>query len=83
AADSVAGQFAEWSGDGTVNRQMSLRELGFRQPLVLSGQESQREIYLPVPAGVATRDAQLQLDGRYVRGHAGRTSGLWSVDGDP
>lgn len=30
AADSVAGQFAEWSGDSTVNRQMSLRELGFR-----------------------------------------------------
>ncbi len=83
AADSVAGQFAEWSGDSTVSRQMTLRELGFRQPLVLSGQESQREVYLPVPAGVATRDAQLQLDGRYVRGHAGRTSGLWSVDGDP
>lgn len=83
AADSVAGQFTEWSSDSTVNRQMTLRELGFRQPLVLSGQESQREVYLPVPAGVATRDAQLQLDGRYVRGHAGRTSGLWSVDGDP
>ncbi|MBN7830377.1 hypothetical protein J5H37_10520 [Stenotrophomonas maltophilia] len=83
AADSVAGQFAEWSGDSTVSRQMTLRELGFRQPLVLSGQASQREVYLPVPAGVATRDAQLQLDGRYVRGHAGRTSGLWSVDGDP
>lgn len=83
AADSVAGQFAEWSGDSTASRQMTLRELGFRQPLVLSGQESQREVYLPVPAGVATRDAQLQLDGRYVRGHAGRTSGLWSVDGDP
>ncbi|MDV9041809.1 hypothetical protein [Stenotrophomonas sp. RAC2] len=83
AADNVAGQFAEWSGDSTVSRQMTLRELGVRQPLVLSGQESQREVYLPVPAGVATRDAQLQLDGRYVRGHAGRTSGLWSVDGDP
>ena len=66
AADSVAGQFAEWSGDSTVSRQMTLRELGFRQPLVLSGQESQREVYLPVPAGVATRDAQLQLDGRYA-----------------
>ncbi|PSD25572.1 hypothetical protein C7E17_26485, partial [Stenotrophomonas maltophilia] len=33
AADSVAGQFAEWSGDSTVSRQMTLRELGFRQPL--------------------------------------------------
>ena len=83
AADSAAGQFTEWTGDSTVSRQMTLRQLGFRQPLVLSGQESQREVYLPVPVGVATRDAQLQLDGRYVRGHAGRTSGLWSVDGDP
>lgn len=83
AADSAAGQFTEWTGDSTVSRQMTLRQLGFRQPLVLSGQESQREVYLPVPVGVATRDAQLQLDGRYVRGHTGRTSGLWSVDGDP
>lgn len=83
AADSVAGQFTEWTGDSTVSRQMTLRQLGFRQPLVLSGQESQREVYLPVPVGVPTREAQLQLDGRYVRGHAGRTSGLWSVDGDP
>lgn len=83
AADTAAGQFAEWAADRTVTRQMTLRELGFRQPLVLSGQESQREIYLPVPAGVPTREAQLQLDGRYVRGHAGRSSALWSVDGDP
>lgn len=83
AADSVAGQFSEWAGDATVTRSMTLRELGFRQPVTLSGQESQRELYLPVPAGVPTRDAQLQLDGRYVRGHTGRTSGLWSVDGDP
>lgn len=83
AADTPAGQFTEWAADATVTRSMTLRELGFRQPLTLSGQESQREIYLPVPAGVPTRDAQLQLDGRYVRGHTGRSSGLWSVDGDP
>lgn len=83
AADSAAGQFSEWAADATVTRSMTLRELGFLQPLTLSGQESQREIYLPVPAGVPTRDAQLQLDGRYVRGHTGRSSGLWSVDGDP
>ncbi|MBN6150050.1 hypothetical protein JR065_06835 [Xanthomonas sp. AmX2] len=83
AADSVAGQFGEWAGDSTVERSMTLRELGFKTPLVLSGQESQREIYLPVPAGVPTRDAQLQVDARYVRGHTGRTSSLLSVDGDP
>ncbi|MDA4468911.1 hypothetical protein, partial [Escherichia coli] len=46
AADSAAGQFTEWTGDSTVSRQMTLRQLGFRQPLVLSGQESQREVYL-------------------------------------
>lgn len=83
AADTAAAQFGEWAGDSTVTRQMTLRDLGFRQPLVLSGQQDKREIYLPVPAGVPTREAQLQLDGRYVRGHAGRTSGLWSVDDDP
>jgi hypothetical protein len=83
AADSVAGQFGEWAGTTTVTRSMTLRELGFKQPLVLSGQESQRDIYLPVPAGVPTRDAQLQVDARYVRGHTGRTSSLLSIDGDP
>ena len=83
AADNAAAQFSEWAADTVVTRQMTLRDLGFRQPLVLSGQEDRREIYLPVPVGVATRQAQLQLDGRYVRGHTGRTSGLWSVDGDP
>ncbi|MGV1106819.1 hypothetical protein [Xanthomonas translucens] len=83
AADSVAGQFGEWAGTTTVTRSMTLRELGFKQPLVLSGQESQREIYLPVPAGVATHDAQLQVDARYVRGHTGRSASLLSIDGDP
>ncbi|QDI04623.1 hypothetical protein E4A48_13825 [Xanthomonas cerealis pv. cerealis] len=83
AADSVAGQFGKWAGTTTVTRSMTLRELGFKQPLVLSGQESQREIYLPVPAGVPTGDAQLQVDARYVRGHPGRSSSLLSIDGDP
>ncbi|OAX53948.1 hypothetical protein [Xanthomonas graminis] len=83
AADSVAGQFGEWAGTTTVTRSMTLRELGFKQPLVLSGQESQREIYLPVPAGVPTHDAQLQVDARYVRGHPGRSASLLSIDGDP
>ncbi|UYB51664.1 cellulose biosynthesis cyclic di-GMP-binding regulatory protein BcsB [Xanthomonas sp. AM6] len=83
AADSVAGQFGEWAGQTTVQRSMTLRDLGFAQPLVLSGQESQREIYLPVPAGVPTHDAKLQVDARYMRGHTGRTSSLLSIDGDP
>lgn len=83
AADSVAGQFGEWTAATTVQRSMTLRDLGFKQPLVLSGQDSQREIYLPVPAGVATRDAQLQVDARYMRGHPGRSSSLLSIDGDP
>lgn len=82
-ADSAAAQFGEWAADSTVTRQLTLRDLGFRQPLALSGQEDRREIYLPVPAGVPTREAQLQLDARYLRGHPGRTTGLWSIDGDP
>lgn len=83
AADGVAGQFQQWSSSTMVSRQVSLRDLGFKQPVVLNGRERQQEIYLPVPAGVATYNAQLQLDARYVRGHSGRTSALWSIDGDP
>jgi hypothetical protein len=83
AADTVAAQFGEWAGQTTVQRSMTLRDLGVAQPLVLSGQESQRELYLPVPAGVPTRDAQLQVQARYLRGHPGRSSSLLSIDGDP
>lgn len=82
-SNGVAEQFRAWASQTTVHRQMTLRDLGFEQPLTLSGQDSRREIYLPVPAGVPTRAAQLQVDARYVRGHPGRTSLLWAIDGDP
>ncbi len=83
AADGVAGQFGDWTGQTAVNREISLRELGFTQPLVLAGRDDRRELYLPVPAGVPTRGAELQLDARYLRGHAGRSALQLSVDGDP
>jgi len=82
AADTAGGQFREWSTNSLVSRSMTLRDLGFDQPLSLRGQDNQREIYLPVPAGVATRNAQLQLDARYMRGHPGHTSNLLSIDDD-
>ena len=61
AADSVSGQFREWGANTVVSRSMTLRDLGFTEPVSLRGQDNQRELYLPVPAGVATRNAQLQL----------------------
>ena len=83
AADSVAGQFAEWSGTTPVTRELSLRELGFAQPLVLAGRDDRRELYLPVPAGVPTAGAELALEARYLRGHPGRSALQLAVDGDP
>lgn len=83
AAETVAGQFAEWSGSRPLERQISLRELGFAQPLVLAGRDDRRELYLPVPAGVPTRGAELQLEARYLRGHPGRSALQLAVDGDP
>ena len=82
AADTAGGQFREWSANALVSRNMTLRDLGFSQPISLRGQDNQRELYLPVPAGVATQNAQLQLDARYLRGHPGRTSNLLSIDDD-
>jgi len=82
AADTAGGQFREWSTNALVSRNMTLRDLGFSQPISLRGQDNQRELYLPVPAGVATQNAQLQLDARYLRGHPGRTSNLLSIDDD-
>ena len=82
-ADALSDAFKQIAGDTFISRELVLSELGFTQPMVMNGAEAAREIYLPVPAGLALSDAFLQLDGKYLRADGGRTTVLLSVDGHP
>ncbi|WP_035051676.1 cellulose biosynthesis cyclic di-GMP-binding regulatory protein BcsB [Andreprevotia chitinilytica] len=83
AASGAAQQFQQWADDHWVSRQVSLAELGFVRPTVLTGSDKQSEIYLPVPAGVPLADATLQFNAKYLRADGGRTSMTLAVDGYP
>ena len=83
AASSASQYFQQAVADRMVTRQISLSEIGFSRPTVLSGSDSQREIFLPVPAGVPLSDATLQFKASYFRADGGRTSMTLAVDGYP
>ncbi|KGD97122.1 hypothetical protein JL37_07360 [Achromobacter sp. RTa] len=69
--------------DGWVTRDVSLQDLGIREPVVLSNSDARQEFYLPVPRGVPISDAALSFDARYTKGEPGRTSMVLWVDGVP
>jgi hypothetical protein len=83
AGIDMADAFAQLGHGRTVERSVSLADLGIRESLVLRAPDSRRELYVPVPAGIAISEATLQLDGGYLRGDGGRTSMLMSLDGAP
>ncbi|AVY95538.1 hypothetical protein DAI18_16905 [Microvirgula aerodenitrificans] len=83
AAGSPAEQFQEWTADTWVNRQISLAALGLRSPVVLSGGDSRREFFLPVPAGVPIDAATVQINASYLRADGGRSTLLLSADDVP
>lgn len=69
--------------DRTVERDVTLADLGFTGATVLGAMDSRREIYWPVPAGIPIHDATIRIAGKYLRGDGGRTTLLVSVDGYP
>jgi len=83
SADAVSDAVKQIAGDSTISREVILSDLGFTQPMVMDGTDSRREIFLPVPAGIALSEAFLQLDGKYLRADGGRTTVLLSLDGHP
>ncbi|MDC8758287.1 cellulose synthase [Janthinobacterium fluminis] len=62
AADAVAGLDA----DSAVLRTVTLAQLGVSAPIVLKARDSRRELYLPVPAGLALSDASIRFHANYV-----------------
>lgn len=66
-----------------ISREITLKELGFSVPALLSGTDARREFYLPVPAGIAITDAVLDVRGHYLRTDGGKATLLLSLDGSP
>lgn len=85
AAAAPADVFRQWAADPSLERQITLAELGFQTPIALQGgeNESRREFFLPVPAGLQLQGATLQLDADYLRGDGGRSVFVLSLDGYP
>ncbi|WP_158610250.1 cellulose biosynthesis cyclic di-GMP-binding regulatory protein BcsB [Herminiimonas sp. KBW02] len=83
SADGVGRHFLQMASDQSVMRQVTLKELGITNPIIFTGAESQRELFLPVPAGVPVMNASLQFNASYLRADGGRTSMALSIDGYP
>jgi len=62
---------------------VSLTDLGFSKPIVLSGRETRRDLFFPIPRGSFVRDGGIDLVGRYLRGNGEYLSYVASVDGVP
>jgi len=82
-ASEIADALADLTTNTLVTREVSLKEAGIREPIVLNSSDARRELFLPVPAGVPILDATLQLDAAYLRGEGGRTAFVLSLDGYP
>lgn len=83
SGSEIADTLAKLSADTTIIREISLKEVGLREPIILNTSDARREIFLPVPPGISISEANLQLDARYLRGEGGRTTFVVSVDGSP
>lgn len=81
SAGEIAETFRRLTADPVVTRQISLRDVGFAQPIALNVRDGTRELYLPVPPNVPLTDASLVLDSNYLRAEGGRTSFIVSLDG--
>ncbi|MFG1421142.1 hypothetical protein [Roseixanthobacter liquoris] len=83
APETPTAALARLASDRAITVSLNLEDLGIDRPISLWGMDARREIFLPVPAGVRIRDAQIKLDGRYLRGDGGHTTYVVSVDGTP
>lgn len=81
-ASAVGDGIRELGSPQSLRRSVALKDLGIAEPVVLSGVASQ-EFYLPVPRGLPLSDASLAFEGRYLKGEAGATSMVLTLNGSP
>ncbi|WP_174802997.1 cellulose biosynthesis cyclic di-GMP-binding regulatory protein BcsB [Martelella limonii] len=80
-AGAIADQLQALAGNDVITRKVSLADLGMTEPLALSSSAATRNIYIPVPAGVALIAPTLSFDGSYLRADGGTTTYVLSLDG--
>ena len=66
-----------------IARDVTLAELGFPQPIVVGAAETQREVYLPVPANLRIYRPVLHFNADYMRADGGRTALVLMTDNEP
>ncbi|MBB4122553.1 hypothetical protein [Martelella radicis] len=80
-AGDVADAIRALAENDVVTRKVSLTDLGITTPLAFSANRVNREIFIPVPAGVPLIKPSLYFDGTYLRGDGGKTTYTISLDG--
>ncbi|KAB0264457.1 cellulose biosynthesis cyclic di-GMP-binding regulatory protein BcsB [Microvirga brassicacearum] len=83
SASEIADALVKLTADTVVAREIMLKEIGIREPLILNAADARREIFLPVPVDIPISDARLQFDARYLRSDGDRTTLVLSLDGSP
>ncbi len=81
-AGEVADAIKALADNTIVRERITLRELGFPEPVSLASSAASRDIYLPVPAGAPLVKPTLSLSGRYLRADGGRTTYTLALDGN-
>ncbi|MDD2136681.1 hypothetical protein [Pseudomonas kurunegalensis] len=66
-----------------VARSVSLKDLGITNPVVLDQADNRQVFFLPVPKGVAIRDAHIALEGEFIKGEEQPATLRLAVDGLP
>lgn len=69
-----------WGSD--IQRSVTLRDLGIAEPVILAG-TANHDFYIPVPHGIPLGDANIEFDGRYLKGVPGSATLVLSVNGIP
>lgn len=66
-----------------ASREIRLSDLGFSEPVVLSGTNAHRELYIPLPEGINVTDASINFRATYLKSDDTPTGVVLSVDGIP
>lgn len=82
-AQNPAEVFQRLNADYWVAQEVTLRDLGFTEPLVITAPDNARELYFPVPANAPLSRGEIRLNASYLRADGGPTSMLVSLDTYP
>ncbi|PWB33120.1 hypothetical protein DCO48_10675 [Pseudomonas sp. SDI] len=69
--------------DDWVVRSVSLAELGISNPVVLEQSDNHQAFFLPVPRGVPLSQAQVEVQGSFIKGERVAPTLKMSIDGRP